>query len=102
MLRYGYSMLQEIKNSGESYHFYGVIYDATYPNPLDNNNEYICSLKVIDETINYKINQANFNDSVINVIIKSNSKDNLPYITAIGDIIRIHRGHFVIYILIIY
>lgn len=95
MNKYNYSTLQEIKNSGESYNFYGVIIDATYPNPEEDRIEYICSLKVIDESINHKINQSNFDDSVINIIIKSNSKENLPYIYGVGEIIRVHRGHFV-------
>ena len=100
MSKYNYSLLQEIKNSGENYDFYGVIIDATYPNPDDNSNEYICSFKVIDDTQNQKINQANFDESVINIIIKSTSKENLPYVNGVGEIIRIHRGHFVRHILI--
>ena len=94
--RYTYVKLNEITTPQEQYNFYGVIIDATYPNPEDNNpNEFVCSLKLIDQSINAKSNQTNFDDAVINVIIKSNSKENLPYVTAVGDIFRVHRGFYV-------
>jgi hypothetical protein len=101
--KYEYSHLKEITVQNEQYNFYGVILDATYPNPEeDNPNEYICSLKLIDDTLNPKLNQQNFDDEVINVIIKSNSKENLPYIHSAGEIFRVHRGFFVSLILIYY
>lgn len=101
--KYVYSNLKEISTHNELYNFYGVVLDATYPNPEeDNPNEFICSLKLIDDTLNPKSSQHNFDNEVINVIIKSNSKENLPYIHSVGEIFRVHRGFYVSHIIIYY
>jgi hypothetical protein len=95
-IKYTYTPLNELTTEQEQYSFYGVVMDVTYPNPDEKNpGDYICSLKVIDETINLKTNPKNFDDVVINVIIKSNSKENMPYIHNVGEILRVHRGYYV-------
>lgn len=88
-----YVSLKELTINGD-YNFYGIIYDATFPSQDDLPNQYYCSIKIIDKDINRLNNPNNFNDEIVNVIIKSNSKENLPYIHQFGDIIRIQRGKF--------
>ena len=92
--------------SNDDYNFFGIIYDATFPTLEDNPNTYICSVKVIDyfkyestKTQKIQIDQVQI-DEMINLVIKSTSKENLPYIHCIGDIIRVHRGVYVLFLLI--
>jgi hypothetical protein len=92
--KYTYSNLKEIAISGDC-NFYGIIYDATYPTQDETPDSYVCTLKIIDQDINCLAFPTTLNDEIINLIIKSNSKDNLPYVHTVGDIIRVHRGYFV-------
>ena len=100
--KYNYSEFSQIKEQGE-YNFYGIIYDATFPEQEPNNAilpgnnqplpKYSCIIKLIDQNTNcLTCNNSNFNDNIITLIIKGNEKENLPYIHRIGDIIRVHRG----------
>ena len=93
-----------MKTDGD-YNFWGVIYDASFPIQEDNqhnaykdntNITYICYLKLIDPTVNCISNPFDINEEIIHLIIKSSSKENLPFLHNIGDIIRVHRGVFVI------
>jgi len=91
--RYEYSNIKSFSNQGD-YNFYGIIYDATFPvqeDPLT----YICNLKIVDPEVNLLANSQDFNDQLINVVVKSTSVDALPFIHRIGDIIRVHRGVYV-------
>jgi hypothetical protein len=72
--------------SSESCNFYGVIIDATFPYKRD--KFFICSLKVIDPTLNPKISAQNY----ATVIIYAYRFEDLPIVHRIGDIIRIHRA----------
>ena len=66
--------------------FYGVITDATFPYKI-NSNRFICSIKVIDPTLNPKNKQ-----DWAQVIIYATRFEDLPIIHRIGDIIRIHNA----------
>lgn len=92
--KYKYSQIKEMKVDGD-YNFYGIIYDASFPLQEESPNSYICYLKIIDPDVNCLTNPTNLNDELINLIIKSNCKENLPFVHSIGDIIRVHRGVFV-------
>ena len=95
-LKYKYTPLSEMIQPGE-YNFYGIIYDASFPfldaeNPEDPRFE--CSIKLIDPGINCLSNESDFNDNVVNLIIKTSDKDSIPYVHNVGDIIRVHRGNY--------
>ena len=101
-VKYLYTTFDELKEQGE-YNFFGIIYDASFPqeeNSLQENNKkrgtekYTCILKLIDQTTNILSHPNNFNDNMINLVIKSNEKENIPYVHNIGDIIRVHRGFY--------
>jgi hypothetical protein len=96
--KYKYSTINEIMKDGD-YNFYGIIYDASFPlqeeNTQNQQNNFICYLKLIDPTVNCITNPFDLNEELIHLIIKSNSRDNLPFTHNIGDIIRVHRGVFV-------
>lgn len=67
--------------------FYGVIVDATFPYKI-NSNRFICSLKIIDPTLNPKNKEG-----WAQAIIYANRFEDLPIVHRIGDIIRIHRAN---------
>jgi len=91
--RYEYSNIKSFSNQGD-YNFYGIIYDATFPLQEDSNT-YTCNLKIVDPEMNLLTNPQDFNDQVINLIIKSSHVDALPFIHRIGDVIRVHRAVYV-------
>lgn len=66
--------------------FYGVIIDATFPYKREKN--FICSLKVIDPTLNPKTGSQPY----ATVVIYAQRFEDLPIVHRVGDIIRIHRA----------
>lgn len=92
--KYKYTNISELTTNPCDVNFYGIIYDATFPLHEEPNN-YICTLKIIDTDINCKNNPNTLNNDCINLIIKSNQKESLPYVHCVGDIIRVHRGLYV-------
>lgn len=87
-LKYEYVELNKASLSrADPCNFYGVIIDATFPYKI-NSNRFICSLKVIDPTLNPKNK-----DGWAQVIIYANRFEDLPIVHRIGDIIRIHRAN---------
>jgi hypothetical protein len=94
--KYKYTSIKDM-NESENYNFYGVVYDATFPTTEDTPNDYVCIIKVIDTETNCL---TALDDGVLTLVIKSNSKENLPFIHSVGDIIRVHRGLYVKILLI--
>ena len=101
-VKYIYTTFDQLKEQGE-YNFYGIIYDASFPNEDNylsesdkkkNSSKFTCILKLIDQTTNCLTHQNNFSENIIYLIIKSSEKENIPYIHHIGDIIRIYRGFY--------
>lgn len=66
--------------------FYGVIVDATFPYKRE--KFYVCSLKVIDPTLNPKTGSQAYST----IVIYAQRFEDLPIVTKIGDVIRIHRA----------
>ena len=91
-LSYKYSTFDELIEQGE-YNFFGIVYDASFPQE-DNLSKYTCVLKLIDQTTNCLTNPTDFNENIINLIIKSSERENVPFVHHIGDIIRIRRGFY--------
>ena len=92
-ITYKYTTFDELIEQGE-YNFYGIIYDASFPLEEENTGKYSCVLKLIDQTTNCLTNPNDFSENIINLIIKSNERENIPFVHYIGDIIRIHRGFY--------
>ena len=96
-VKYKYSTFDELIEQGE-YNFYGMIYDSSFPeeetqnDSKKNSSKYVCVLKLIDQSTNCLTNNSNFNDNIIYLVIKSNEKENVPFVHRIGDIIRVHSG----------
>ena len=92
-----YTSFNEMIEPGE-YNCYGIIYDASFPQNLEQSQstgtKYECTIKLIDQYVNFlNCNDiSSFNNNIITLIIKSQFKEKIPYIHTIGDIIRIHSG----------
>jgi len=94
-----YTLLKDIQEQGE-YNFYGIIYDASFPKISEkseksqqNSVNFECSIKLIDQYINsleYP-DSTEFNNNIKTLIIKSNYKEQIPFIHTIGDIIRVQH-----------
>ena len=92
-ISYKYSTFNELIEQGE-YNFLGIIYDASFPQQEENTQKYSCILKLIDQTTNCLTNPNDFSENIIYLIIKSNERENIPFVHHIGDIIRVHRGFY--------
>ena len=91
-----YSSFNELSCTGD-YNFYGVIYDATIPtidDPSNPNSFYEVSLKLIDPTTNPLSPSSPNHFPYLTLIIRSNLRECMPYIHALGDIIRVQRGNY--------
>ena len=91
-LSYKYSTFDELIEQGE-YNFFGIIYDASFPQEEQNTSNYSCILKLIDQTTNC-LTHSDFNEKIIYLIIKSSERENIPFVHNIGDIIRVRRGFY--------
>merc|ERR1711934_540784 len=86
--RYEYTELAKASlASSDAQHAYGVIVDATFPYKV-NQSLYICSLKIVDASLNASTKGENY----ANVVIYSKRFEDLPIVLKIGDIIRVHRA----------
>lgn len=94
MSKYNYLNLRELSARKEAT-FYGVIIDATFPCKEENDDQFTCTLKVIDPTINHLTHSFDLVQHLIYVTIKSDAIENLPVVSHIGDILRVHRGIYV-------
>jgi hypothetical protein len=72
--------------TSEACNFYGVVVDATFPYKRE--KFYVCSLKVIDPTLNPKTGSQAYSS----VVMYAQRFEDLPICTKIGDTIRIHRA----------
>jgi hypothetical protein len=90
-----YSKIKEIKEDG-NYNFYGIIFDASLPKKEESTDNYMTCIKIIDQQVNCLNNKTNLDDSLIHLFIKCPTKELLPFIHCVGDIIRVQKGIFVI------
>ena len=73
-ISYKYSTFDELVEQGE-YNFFGIIYDASFPQEEQDLSKYTCILKLIDQTTNCLTHPKDFNDNIIYLIIKSNERE---------------------------
>ncbi|CDW75388.1 alpha telomere binding protein [Stylonychia lemnae] len=77
-------------DSQDQYNFFGVIIDAAYPYKTSN-GKYICTIKVVDQTIHHKGESSS--PLFANVVIYAKRFEDLPIIRRVGDIMRVHRAN---------
>jgi hypothetical protein len=94
MHKYKYTKLSALKEDGV-YNFYGILYDAAFPTLDKSSGQFVCALKLIDQDLNC-LTSGDLASTIINVMIKSPKRELLPHFHNIGEIVRIHRGRFVI------
>ena len=77
--------------SSDDANFYGVVIDSTFPYKRE--KFYVCSMKVIDPTLNPKTSGQAYST----VVIYAQRFEDLPIVHRVGDIIRIHRAQLKIH-----
>ena len=86
--KYAYTELDRVSlTSTDRHHVYGVIVDASFPYKA-NKSTYVCSLKIIDQSLN---NANKGENNYATVVIYAQRFEDLPIVHRIGDIIRLHR-----------
>jgi len=89
--KYEYTELAKVSlTSSDSVNVYGVIIDATFPYKVAS-GKYIASLKIVDPSLHHKGGKATDNDWA-SVVIYADKFEDLPIVSKIGDIIRLHRA----------
>jgi hypothetical protein len=91
--RYSYTQLSNVAlTSSAEHHVYGVIIDATFPYKV-NKDRFVCSLKVVDNSLNGAGKSADY----ASIVIYATRFEDLPIVHRIGDIIRVHRAALRLY-----
>lgn len=91
--KYDYTELAKASlTSSDPQNVYGVIIDATFPYKV-NQSLYVCSLKIVDSSLNASTKGDNF----AQVVIYSKRFEDLPIILRLGDMIRLHRASLRMY-----
>lgn len=95
--RYQYEELAKVSTTeiDQRVNFYGVVIDATFPYKVAD-SKYIVSLKVIDPSLHSKGGKPSDNDYA-QVILYGIKFEDLPIISRVGDIIRLHRANLRIF-----
>ena len=79
-------------SSSEAQNVYGVIIDANFPYKV-NQNLYVCSLKIVDPSLNTSSKGADY----ASVVMYAKRFEDLPIVLRSGDIIRLHRATLRVY-----
>lgn len=92
--RYTYSSLANVSTADDKQdkHVYGVIIDATFPYKVAK-NKFICSLKVVDSSLN----ASGKKNEYASIVLYASRFEDLPIVTRVGDIIRVHRAALRLY-----
>lgn len=94
--KYEYTELAKVSlASSDNHHVYGVVVDASFPYKQAS-DKYICSLKIVDPTLHAKGGKAS-DDDFATVVIYGKKFEQLPILTRVGDIIRLHRSSLRMY-----
>jgi hypothetical protein len=92
--RYDYTELGKCSlSSAEEQHVYGVIIDSSFPYKT-NSSKYVCSLKIVDPTLNTSGSKGG---DYASVVMYAKRFEDLPIVLRAGDIIRLHRASLRIY-----
>jgi hypothetical protein len=88
---YKYVKLTELlKEEKQRVYLYAVVLDSSAPYYLGSIQKYLCTVKLIDDTVNPKSKAGKV--PLISTTIFSQSKDGIPEAIKMGSILRIHRG----------
>ena len=74
-----------------------MIIDATFPYKT-NNERYICSLKIVDQSLYVKSQKGSGDSSdYATLVLYAKRFEDLPIVTRLGDVIRVHRATLRLY-----
>jgi hypothetical protein len=96
--KYEYTELSRVSLTiSDTHNVYGVIVDASFPHKVSE-DKFVCSLKVIDPSLNPKSLGAKSKETdCASVIIYGRRFEDLPIVSKLGDIVRIHRASLRMY-----
>jgi len=84
-------------STADPQHFYATIIDSTFPYKT-NKDKYICSLKVVDASLHVKNTKGTGDSSdYATLVLYAKRFEDLPIVSKIGDIIRVHRATLRLY-----
>lgn len=88
---YIYSKLKDLHDKeDERVNLYASVLNSSAPYYHEGLKRYMCTMKLIDETLNPEDSKGKGN--YLSTTFFANSKGNIPQPTRVGTIIRIHRG----------
>ena len=89
---YEYTELARVPlTASDPVHVYGVVIDASFPYKVTE-NRYITTLKIVDPSLHSKGGKPTDNDWA-QVVIYADAFENLPIVSKVGDILRLHRAN---------
>jgi hypothetical protein len=72
---------------------YGVVVDASLPFHNKDSNRYICTMKIIDQTLHTTGCSENLQQyKHLNCVFHAKRIEDCPQIKQVGDVIRVHRA----------
>ena len=80
-----------LKEEKDRINVYAIILDCSAPYYSENSDKYICTLKIIDESVNSGLTGKHLPE-FLTVTMFAKTAGELPRPTKIGSVIRIHRG----------
>lgn len=90
--KYEYSKLEDLlKEEKQRVYVYALVLDASSPYYVDSAKKYLCTVKLIDDTLNPK-SIIGGKSSFMSATLFAENKAEMPPLTKIGSILRIHRG----------
>lgn len=90
-------MAKAPSTSAEPQYFYATVIDATFPYKT-NQDRYICSMKIVDPSLYIKSQKGTGDASdYATLVLYAKRFEDLPIITRVGDVIRVHRAQLRFY-----
>lgn len=82
--------------ASDSHNVYGIIIDAAFPHKVSE-DKYVCSLKIVDPSLHCKTTNKPSDNDFAAVVIYAKRFEDLPIISRVGEIIRLHRATLRLY-----
>lgn len=91
--KYEYTELAKVSlSASDSHNVYGIVIDAAFPHKVAE-DKYVCSLKIVDPSLHSKPTQHKATDNdFATVVIYGKRFEDIPIVSKVGDIIRLHRA----------
>lgn len=91
--KYEYTELGKVSlTASDAHNVYGIVIDAAFPHKCSD-EKYVCSLKIVDPSLHSRPSQHKPTDNdFATVVIYAKRFEDLPIVSRVGDILRLHRA----------